>query len=156
NYWLKQNRDPSLIGSEIIINGRPFTIVGIMPKGFTGTMHIFSAEVWLPLGVYDQVVNDFATDSHASLGERGGAHLLLIGRLKSGTTAASAEPALRALAANLEQAFPVEQKDQTFLTAPLSRFSTSSSPHVDGEIIKISLLLFGIACVVLLVSFLKY
>jgi predicted permease len=152
NYWLKQNRNPSLIGSEIIINGRPFTIVGIMPKGFSGTMHIFSAEVWLPLGVYDQVVNDFATESHSALGERGGAHLLLIGRLEPGMTATSADPALKTLAANLEKAFPIEQKDQTFLTAPLSRFSTSSSPTGDGAIQQIAPLLFGMAVVVLLVA----
>jgi putative ABC transport system permease protein len=152
NYWLKQNRNPSLVGSEIIINGRPFTIVGIMPKGFTGTMHIFSSEVWLPLGVYDQVVNDFQTESHSPLGERGGAQLLLVGRLKSSVTAASAEAALKTLAVNLEKAFPVEQKDQTFITAPLSRFATSSSPSGDGEIKKLAPLLFGMAVVVLLVA----
>ena len=31
---------PGILGSEIIINSRPFTVVGIMPEGFTGTMHI--------------------------------------------------------------------------------------------------------------------
>src|SRR5437016_13321282 len=105
----------------MISDCRPFTIVGIMPKGFTGTMHIFSAEVWLPLGVYDQIVNDFATESHASLGERGGAHLVLIGRLRSGTWAATAERALEALAATWDRAFPVEQQAQTDVTPPLTR-----------------------------------
>ena len=56
-YWLKHNR-PAL-GSTLLINGRPFTIVGVLPKGFTGTLQIFSAEVWLPLSVYDLVQNDF-------------------------------------------------------------------------------------------------
>ena len=152
NYWLKQGRNPSLVGSEITINGRPFTVVGIMPRNFTGTMHIFSPEVWLPLGVYDGVVNDFQTESRTSLGERGGAHLLLIGRLKPGTTAAAAEAPLKTLAANMEKAFPVEQKNQTFLLTPLSRFSTSSSPAGDGEMKKIAPLLFGMAGVVLLVA----
>ena len=67
-------------------------------------------------------------------------------------TAATAEPALKGLAANLEKAFPVEQKDQTFRTAPVSRFSVSTSPPDDGELSKIMPLLLGMAIVVLLVA----
>ena len=152
NYWVKQGGNPALIGSELIINGRPFTIIGIMPKGFTGTMHIFSSEAWLPLGVYDQVANDFQTDNKTTLGDRAGTQLMLIGRLKPGTTPAAADPALTTLAANLEKTFPVEQKDQTFTTAPLSRFATSTSPQGDGEIKALAPLLFGMAMVVLLVA----
>ena len=33
-----------------------------------------------------------------------------------------AEPALKTLTTNMERAFPVEQKNQTFITAPLARF----------------------------------
>src|SRR5215475_5296974 len=35
-YWQKHNLDPAVLGSRILINGHPFTIVGIAPKGFTG------------------------------------------------------------------------------------------------------------------------
>jgi hypothetical protein len=52
-------RDPGLVGSEILINGHPFTIVGIMPAGFTGTMHLAGPELWLPLSVHEDVMNDF-------------------------------------------------------------------------------------------------
>ena len=48
-----------MLGSTISIDSRPFTVIGIMPEGFTGTTSVFSPEVWLPLGVYDQVANDF-------------------------------------------------------------------------------------------------
>src|SRR5205814_7654147 len=59
SYWQRHNTDPQVIGSQILINGKPFTIVGIAARGFTGTMQIFSPEVWLPLGVYEQAANDF-------------------------------------------------------------------------------------------------
>ena len=36
SYWKKQNLDPALLGSKMLINGHPFTIVGIMPEGFGG------------------------------------------------------------------------------------------------------------------------
>jgi hypothetical protein len=40
---------------------------------------------------------------------------------------------MKTLAANLEQAYPVEQKDQTFLVAPLPRFVTGTKPAGDRE-----------------------
>ncbi len=151
-YWKKQGLNPGLLGSSLMINGRPFTVVGIMPEGFTGTMNVFAPEVWVPLGVHDQLVNDFQTNQRTTLDDRAGRQLLLIARLKPGLTAAAAAPALKALAANLERAFPVEQKNQTFVTAPLSRFATSTSPSDDGEVKQLGPLLMGMAGVVLLVA----
>jgi predicted permease len=152
-YWQKHGRDPGLFGSSILINGRPFTIVGIMPKGFTGTTAIFSPEVWLPLGVYDEIANSFQAETQHSLGDRAGHQLLVIGRLKPGITAATAGPALKGLAANLEKAFPVEQKDQTFTTAPLSRLVTSPSPDpIKGQLSMLGTLLLSMAAMVLLVA----
>ena len=151
SYWQKHNQPP--LGSPLLINGRPFTIVGVLPKGFTGTLQVFSAEVWLPLSVYDQVQNDFQDSAkRTTLGDRAGQQLLIVGRLKPDMTATAVEPALKGLAANLEKAFPVEQKDQTFQAAPVSRHSVSTSPQGDGGLAKIVPLLFGMAIVVLLVA----
>ncbi len=152
SYWQKQNLNPGLLNSQITINSRPYTVVGILPKGFTGTMQVLGAEIFLPLGSYDAVANDFESDNRRALGDRAGTQLLVIARLKSGVTAAAAEPALKTLAAGLEQAYPVEQKDQTFMTTPLSRFATSTSPHGDAEVKKLAPMLFGMAGVVLLVA----
>src|SRR4030095_6468052 len=63
-----------------------------------------------------------------------------------------AEPALKTLAANLEQASPVEQKDQTFISTPMSRFADSTSPNDDREVKMLAPMLFGMASVVLLVA----
>ena len=152
-YWKRTSRDPSLLGQTLLINGRPFTVVGIMPKGLTETESIFDAEVWLPLGVYDEVTNDASSArTHSSLEDRGREDLMVIGRLKPGLTVATAEPALKGLAANLEAEFPVEQKDQTFMVAPLDRFSSSTDPSDPGPIYAIGILLSGMAGVVLLVA----
>lgn len=152
SYWRKQGLNPALLGSTITINARPFTIVGILPQGFTGTMQVFAPEVWVPLGVHDQLVNDFQTTQRTTLDDRAGRQLLLIARLKPGLSEAAATPALKTLATNLERAFPVEQKNQKFITAPLSRFATSTSPSDDKEVKALAPLLFGMAGVVLLVA----
>ncbi|MEN3369887.1 MAG: hypothetical protein V7609_2030 [Verrucomicrobiota bacterium] len=151
-YWQKHNLDASMLGSELLINGHPFTIVGIAPRGFTGTMQIISPEVWLPMSNYERIANDFEQENKTPFGDRAGTQLLIIGRLKPGLTAASAKPALEGLAANLEKAFPVEQKDQTFTTTPISRFSVSTSPSGEGGMAKIAPMLLGMAVVVLLVA----
>src|ERR1043166_9165123 len=128
NYWKKAGVNPAMLGTTITIDSRPFTVIGILPQGFTGTTQIFAPEIWLPLGVYDQVANDFETGNKDKLDDRNGRQLMIVGRLKPGVTAAAAGPALKTLAANLEQAYPVEQKDQTFTLETLSRFSLSTSP----------------------------
>src|SRR5437660_10797274 len=151
-YWQKHDFDPGMVGSQLLINGRSFTIVGIAPEGFVGTMQILSPEVWLPMSVYDQVANDFDSDNKATVGDRKGTQLRVIGRLKPGMTASAAKPALQGLAANLETAYPVEQKDQTFLTAPVARNSVSNNPAAESGLRAIAPLLLGMAVVVLLVA----
>jgi hypothetical protein len=44
-YWKKTGFDPQLVGKTIRINERPFTIVGITPDHFTGTMMLFGPEL---------------------------------------------------------------------------------------------------------------
>ncbi len=152
SYWRKHNLDPSVLGSQFLVNGRPYTIVGIAPKGFVGTMQILSPEVWLPMSVHDQVANDFESANKRSLDDRNGTQLRIMARLKPGMTAAAAKPALEGLAANLEKAYPVEQKNQTFLTAPVARNTASNSPAADRGLRSIAPLLLGMAVVVLLVA----
>src|SRR5437879_1440608 len=56
SYWQKQNAVPSLIGSQMMINGHPFTIVGLAPKGLTTAVSV-SPERHLPLRDYGHGVH---------------------------------------------------------------------------------------------------
>src|SRR6202049_1849499 len=152
SYWQKHDLDPGVLGSQVFINGRSFTIVGIALKGFVGTMQVLSPEVWLPMSVYDQVANDFESENKTTIDDRKGTQLRIMGRLKPGMTAAAAKPALEGLAANLEKAYPVEQKDQMFMAERVSRNTVSNRPGSDSEIKAIAPLLLGLAGVVLLVA----
>ena len=150
-YWKRHGRDPAVLGSQILINNRPFTIVGIMPREFTGTMHIVATDVWLPLSVNDLVANDFR-DDRSSLSDRNGRQLFVVARLRPGVTPASADAPLKGLATNLEQAYPVEQKDQTFMCAPLPRFGTSNNPQDESALTAVAGLVLAMAGVVLFVA----
>jgi predicted permease len=150
-YWTRHNRDASVLGSHVLINGRSYTVIGVLPKTFTGTLAVLSPEVWLPLSAME-FVTPSRNDPTQSLTSRAGEQLLPIARFKAGVTAPTAEAALKTLAANLERAYPVEQKDQTFTTAPLSRFSISDDPPDDSSIGAMAPMLLGMAAVVLLVA----
>src|SRR5213594_3164052 len=151
-YWQKQDLDPRVIGSQVLINGRSFTIVGITPKRFTGTMQILSPEVWLPMSAYDQVANNFEPENRTAIDDRTGTQLRIIGRLKPAITAAAAKPPLEGLAANLEKAYPVKQKDQTFTVRSVPHNTVSNNPTADSGLKAIAPLLLGMAVVVLLVA----
>ena len=36
NYWKRERLSPAMLGSTIMIDGRPFTVIGITPQGFAG------------------------------------------------------------------------------------------------------------------------
>ena len=151
NYWKKTGSDPDLLGKTLRINSRILTVVGIAPEGFTGTTALISPEFFMPLSMYDAMINDFeamgrglaARDNHA---------LILVGRLRGGVSEKAADPQLASLAAGMEKAYPSENKDQTFIVRPLSRMSISTTPVNDSAIVIPSVLLLAMASVVLLIA----
>jgi predicted permease len=52
NYWeTRLASDPTVIGQPIVINGQPFTIVGVAPKGFDGTSLGGKPAVYVPISM---------------------------------------------------------------------------------------------------------
>ena len=115
-FWEKQGADPQLVGKPVRINGHLFTIVGIAPKGFSGTTALVSPEIYVPLGAYGMVMNDF--EGHVRpLAARDNHTLILLGRLKPGITLKTAEAPLAVEAAQMEKAY-AENKDQALVVRP--------------------------------------
>src|SRR5262245_40343776 len=91
-YWQRNNFDPRVLGAEILINGRPFTVVGIAARGFGGTSQLAAISVWVPFSVYHLVVNDSQEIPARPFGDRSGQELMIIARLKPGMSGAAARP----------------------------------------------------------------
>ncbi|HET6199794.1 MAG TPA: ABC transporter permease, partial [Candidatus Acidoferrales bacterium] len=50
NFWRRQfNADPRIIGRTIEINLRSFTVIGVAPAGFQGTIVGIAADYWVPM-----------------------------------------------------------------------------------------------------------
>jgi predicted permease len=153
NAWQRLGGGDDVIGRTLKLNGRDFTVIGVAPRGFGGSLVLVSPELWLPTGIYDTLANDFVRDDAAgSLRERRHHSLVLVARLQPGATMASVTPALQAAGAQLEQAFPGDNRNQELSLAPLARLSVGSSPQTDGELGVLAVLLFGMSGLVLLVA----
>ncbi len=150
--WRDAGFSPDFIGRAVRINARDFTVVGVAPRGFTGTMALVGPEFWLPLGTFDTVVNDIFKNRGAGLGDRTNHALVVAGRLKDGVTVETASAALDTLARQMAAAFPAENKDQALTVNPLPRMSTSTEPQTDGPLAAATALLMGMSAVVLLIA----
>ena len=75
SYGLWQRRfggDPAIVGKTIPFNGRPRTVVGVMPRYFD--YPIARTDVWFPMARFNP----------DSLGERSNHYLFMVGRLRAG------------------------------------------------------------------------
>src|SRR5262245_1856634 len=88
--------DPSVVGRQIPVNGRPFTIAGVMPADFEYPAQQY--EVWAPLP------SPRAADMPPA--NRSAHYLQVIGRLRSTATVIEANTELRTIADALAAQYP--------------------------------------------------
>src|SRR4030095_1506596 len=58
SYRCWQNRfggDPNMVGKQITLNSNKFDVIGIAPEGFSGTVLIFTPEIWVPTMMAAQI-----------------------------------------------------------------------------------------------------
>jgi len=103
SYGLWQRRfglDPGLVGKSITLNGHPFTVIGVAPKGFGGMWVGLMPDVWVPMAMHAQV------RPGEDQMKRDSAWLKMRGRLKDGVALEQAQAEMNMLARQLEQAYP--------------------------------------------------
>ena len=141
-----------LLGQTIKINSIDFTVVGVAPPRFTGTMALITPEMWLPLGMFDVVVNDIFKNNQMPFADRRNQTLTVAGRLKPGLTIDNAGPRLDTLSRQLERAYPVDNKEQLLTVNPLPRLGSSTSPQSDSGPQVAGAFLMALSAVVLLIA----
>ncbi|HEX5476112.1 MAG TPA: ABC transporter permease [Vicinamibacterales bacterium] len=141
-----------LLGHTLKIDAIDFTVVGVVPQGFTGTMALISPGLWLPLGMYGAVVNDTFKNDGSGLENRANAGLIVAGRLPPGETTAAASARLEAVSRQLAEAYPADNHDQLLTISTLPRLSTSTSPQTDTGAGIGAAMLMAMAGVVLLIA----
>jgi predicted permease len=150
--WRRRSFDPGFIGSQVRVNGTPFTIVGIAPQGLRTTT-LISVDWWFPLGTYDRVINEWFREGPRGLDDRANYALFVAGALRPGLTRAAAERELDAVSLRLAEEFPATDRDRSFVLTDVPRLNLSSRPpneapvaFVAGLLMLMSALVLGIAC----------
>ncbi|MGH7580326.1 MAG: ABC transporter permease, partial [Gemmatimonadales bacterium] len=138
-----------VIGRTIRLSGHTFTIVGVAPEGFTGTMRGLGVEVWTPL-----TAQRVLSPGDEMLTERGDRGLFLFGRLRSGVTPVEARNQLGVVASRLHLAYPERWTDRTGsarVVTVLPERDARIFPSIRGPVTQFLALLMGVACLVLAV-----
>jgi putative ABC transport system permease protein len=104
--WQRRfNSDPQIIGKKLLLNGKSFTVVGVMPASFDFPLQLFNlgnggqfrerAEIWKPLAFTDQEMKT-----------RGSRQYAVIGRLPAGTSVAQAQAEIETINAQMRREHP--------------------------------------------------
>ncbi len=145
--WRRRfNSDPQLVGTQLSVNGRSFTVVGIMPANFEFPLPLFGvqggtfaerADMWKPIAFTKQ-----------ELESRGSRSYGVIGRLKPGVTLAQAQAEADTIVANWHPLFPDNYE-------PATKFGATLYPMHDlviGGMRPALMILLGAVGVVLLIA----
>jgi predicted permease len=108
--------DPAMVGKTIAINGHAFTIVGILPPSFQGTMVGIALDVWIPIMMQPQLL-----PGGDRLEARGVRWLEGIARLKGDASIHAAQSELETIGRRLIEGYPRSNEGFTPRVLPLSK-----------------------------------
>jgi predicted permease len=137
--------DPDLVGRTISLNRQDYTVVGVAPKDFTGTDLGGGPDMWVPMMMHTQI-----QPAIQWYNQRRGLFLQMIGRLKPGVSHEQAQSSMSALGSQLEQEYRNDNEGRNVKLLPL--LTARIDPAGDGEAMKISGALMGVALIVLLIA----
>jgi predicted permease len=137
--------DRSVIDHTILINKRPYTVVGVAPPLFQGTQTGLHADLWLPVSMVQQFVSS-TTDI---LQDRGTNWIMTIGHLQPGATREQSQADLSIAYAEISKQFPAYHKERNSVTVhPLWRGPFGTNFYLN----RILFLLMVISLIVLLLA----
>ena len=107
-FWQTRLRgDASAVGKEVTLDGKPFTVIGVLPRDFE-----------FPLARRSTELLTTVAGEEGNLEERGALVFITLGRLKQGVTLAQAQAELNNLSGNLEQQYPQYWRNTTAYLIP--------------------------------------
>jgi len=105
SFWQSRfDSDPAVVGKTIVLNNRPFTVIGIAPAGFDGESPPMKVSLWIPVMMTATMRGEIR---HDPLSDRQDENFGAIGRLKQGVSITQAQAALETINRQLELSNPL-------------------------------------------------
>src|SRR5438445_6596126 len=135
-YWHSHfHDDRGVVGRTIQLNKHPFTILGVAPPEFRGTIVFVSPSFFVPL------VNSAQVDGMNVLNDRANRSMfMVVGHLKPGVTLAAATADLNSIGAYLEKTYPKDERQAGFSLGRPNLLGDQFAPAVRGFIAGLMLL----------------
>jgi len=112
-YWHTHFQDDrGVLGRVVQLNKHPFTIVGVAPPEFHGTLVFFNPAFFVPMVNQEQVEGENELDAR---GKRW--VFMVMGHLKAGVTPARAIADLNSIGSYLEKTYPKDDAQRSFALA---------------------------------------
>ena len=99
--------DSAIVGRPIILNGRSYTVVGVMRPEFRGALPLVTPALWVPL----MQLEDIRPGDSTRFTRRGNNSFNVIARLKPGVTIAQANAHMTSLINGLRAEHPEDYED---------------------------------------------
>jgi predicted permease len=116
-YWQARfDRDPSIVGRAVRLNGRPFTVIGVTPQSFDRAHSLIRPSAYVPVWMQDDLANIPASSS--ILESRESHQMWVLGRLNPGVSLAQARAALEVKAAALASEYPATNRGVSLVVIP--------------------------------------
>ncbi len=137
--------DPGIVGRGVWIGKREFTVLGVLPAGFTGLHRFVGEDLFAPAGILRRQGMLRENDPH----KRDHRNLLTFARLRPGFSLPMAEAELAALGRRLAAAYPETNKDLAFTLQPELASRLARLPEeavLLSLLLALSLVVLAIAC----------
>lgn len=147
-YWQREYAgDPGIVGQTIRLNGHGYTVVGVAPEDYPGTVQGVPVDFMVPIAMVQQIQQGTGNP----LTSRDNQSYFVKGRLRPGVTLEGAQVALAGVAASLRDIYP-ETWDETrdFLAMPTK--DVVMNPAFDKILVMSAMLALVLVGVVLLIA----
>jgi len=143
--------DRSVLGQVLELDGEPYTVIGVAPKGLLARYMNIDVDGWVPLGVPGGIYRV----STGSLTDRKSRQFFMLGRLAPGRTLEEAQAEMSLLAGRFRQEHPddwADSRGEPRVITVVSEADSRIPPNVRLALLGTAALILGGALIILLLA----
>jgi len=149
SFWQEQLDGGDAVGRSVLLNGHPFTIIGVAPREFRGISPAETPpDLFIPILMRDAVAPSGDTAWRERLPNSFSRWLTVVGRLRGDATLASARAELEAISSRIRATYPTEPQAETVLVTDQYRWS----PYYAASLTSLTRMLLAVVAVVLAIA----